>query len=110
MNPLASEVLQKAKPAGKKRLIGERLFCKIQKVQPRLAGKITGMLLEMDNAELLRLLSDRRALMNKINEALTVLEAPPLKHSLLHSVESDIMQVRDEADDQANKTFHRRSR
>merc|ERR1719295_657336 len=74
VNPLTSEMLQDAKPAEKKRLIGERLFPKIQVVEPRLAGKITGMLLEMDNTELLVLLSEQRALMNKINEALAVLK------------------------------------
>merc|ERR1719203_2783680 len=61
VNPLTSEMLQDAKPAEKKRLIGERLFPKIQVVEPRLAGKITGMLLEMDNTELLVLLTEQRA-------------------------------------------------
>merc|ERR1719150_3446941 len=81
VNPLTSEMLQDAKPAEKKRLIGERLFPKIQVVEPRLAGKITGMLLEMDNTELLVLLSDQRALMNKINEALAVLKDHQQKQS-----------------------------
>merc|ERR1719244_2199262 len=75
VNPLTSEMLQEAKPAEKKRLIGERLFPKIQVVEPRLAGKITGMLLEMDNADLMALLAEQRALMNKINEVLAVLKA-----------------------------------
>merc|ERR1712130_1076998 len=74
VNPLTSDMLQDAKPAEKKRMIGERLVPKIQLVEPRLAGKITGMLLEMDNTELLVLLTEQKALMNKINEALAVLK------------------------------------
>eukprot|EP00483_Globobulimina_turgida_P001181 UN01183 len=81
VNPLTPEMLKDAKPAEKKRLIGERLFPKIQVVEPRLAGKITGMLLEMDNTELLVLLSEQKALMNKINEALSVLKDHQQKQS-----------------------------
>jgi len=40
-----------------------------------LAGKITGMLLEMDNAEVLHLLDTPDALQDKINEAITVLQS-----------------------------------
>jgi len=75
VNPLTSEMLQHAKPTERKQMIGERLFPKIQAVEPRFAGKITGMLLEIDdNAELLVLLSDQHALKNKVDEALTVLK------------------------------------
>ena len=42
-------------PQQQKQLLGEALFPKIQVMQPELAGKITGMLLEMDNSELVNL-------------------------------------------------------
>ena len=44
--------LASAPPAQQKQLLGEALYPKIQIMQPELAGKITGMLLEMDNSEL----------------------------------------------------------
>jgi polyadenylate-binding protein len=42
-------------PQQQKQLLGEALFPKIQVLQADLAGKITGMLLEMDNSELVNL-------------------------------------------------------
>lgn len=56
-----------------KQLIGERLYPRIKEQRPQLAGKITGMLLEMDNSELHNLLQSPQALDDKINEALQVL-------------------------------------
>merc|ERR1740125_37009 len=66
--------LAAAPPEQQKQLLGERLFPLIQNVEPRLAGKITGMLLEMDNGELLNLLESPDALNAKIMEALSVLQ------------------------------------
>jgi len=47
--------LSQVAPAQQKQLLGEALFPKIQVMQPELAGKITGMLLEMENSELVNL-------------------------------------------------------
>ena len=47
-----AETIMAAPQPQQKQLLGEALFPKIQAVQPKLAGKITGMLLEMDNSEL----------------------------------------------------------
>jgi len=55
-----------------KQLLGEALYPKIQKINPELAGKITGMLLEMENQELVSLVDDEAALLVKVNEALAV--------------------------------------
>lgn len=71
LNP---STLASADPTQQKQMIGEKIFPLIQAVEPRLAGKITGMLLEMDNTELLHLIESQEALMSKINEALEVLK------------------------------------
>lgn len=44
-----------AAPAQQKQILGEIIFPKIQAINAELAGKITGMLLEMDNSELINL-------------------------------------------------------
>ncbi|TKX18210.1 putative polyadenylate-binding protein [Elsinoe australis] len=64
--------LNGAPPAQQKQMLGEILYPKIHEQQPELAGKITGMLLEMDNQELITLTTDDGALRNKVDEALNV--------------------------------------
>jgi len=72
--PLNAAMLAAATPEQQKTMIGERLFPRVSSLQPDLAGKITGMLLEMDNAELLMLLEEDSALLSKVSEAIDVLK------------------------------------
>lgn len=45
---------------------GERLYPLIQAMHPTFAGKITGMLLEIDNSELLHMLESPESLHSKV--------------------------------------------
>ena len=54
-------------------MLGERLFPLIQRMYPDLAGKITGMLLEIDNAELLHMLEDHNSLKGKVSPGTALL-------------------------------------
>jgi len=72
--PLTASALASATNEQQKQMLGERLFPLIQQSHQELAGKITGMLLEMDNSELLHLLEDGNALTAKVREAVKVLE------------------------------------
>merc|ERR1719198_2206377 len=71
--PLNAAALAAAPPAVQKQMIGEKLYPLIAKINPEIAGKVTGMMLEMDNSELLMLLESEAQLRNKVNEALQVL-------------------------------------
>merc|ERR1719394_962610 len=73
--PINAANLAAAPPAVQKQMIGEKLFPAITKYQPELAGKITGMMLEMDNSELLMLLESEQQLKAKVDEALRVLKS-----------------------------------
>merc|ERR1712032_505756 len=72
--PLSAAALAAAPPGVQKQMLGEKLFPQVAKYQPELAGKITGMMLEMDNSELLILLESEQQLKNKIDEAMRVLD------------------------------------
>jgi polyadenylate-binding protein len=80
--PLLPTALATAPPQEAKQMLGERLFPLIQLSHPELAGKITGMLLEIDNAELLHMLESREALNAKVDEAVNVLKAHQAKDAM----------------------------
>lgn len=78
-DPLNPSVLAAAPLQEQKQMLGERLFPMIQAMHPDQAGKITGMLLEIDNTELLHMLESREALAAKTQEAVSVLRAHSAK-------------------------------
>lgn len=71
---LTAAALASAPPEVQKQLLGERLYPLVASREPDLASKITGMLLEMDNGELLHLLESPDILASKISEAIIVLQ------------------------------------
>merc|ERR1719454_2279364 len=71
--PLTAAALAAAPPAVQKQMIGEKLYPAIARIQPELSGKITGMMLEMDNSELIMLLESEQQLKIKVDEAMQVL-------------------------------------
>jgi polyadenylate-binding protein len=77
--PLTTGMLASAQPQEQKQMLGERLYPLIHSMHPEWAGKITGMLLEIDNAELLHMLDSRESLKAKVDEAVVVLQAHQAK-------------------------------
>ena len=82
---LTASMLAAAPPQEQKQMLGERLFPLIQRMHPDLAGKITGMLLEIDNSELLHMLESHESLKAKVNScqdtAFNLLSSP--EHNVL---------------------------
>mgnify|MGYP002715280370 CR=1 FL=1 len=70
---LTAAALANASPEEQKQMLGEAIYPKIASTQPQLAGKLTGMILELPVGELLHLVEDDEALASKVDEALTVL-------------------------------------
>jgi polyadenylate-binding protein len=71
--PLTVAMLARATVQEQKQMLGERLFPLISAIHPELAGKITGMLLEMENSEILHMLESQEALRAKVEEAVDVI-------------------------------------
>ena len=70
----STPTLAAAPSAVQKQMLEEKLYPAIAKIHHRLAGKITGMLLELDNRELLTLTESPSQLETKVSEALRVLQ------------------------------------
>uniref|UniRef100_A0A3Q3LB42 Poly(A) binding protein cytoplasmic 1 n=1 Tax=Mastacembelus armatus TaxID=205130 RepID=A0A3Q3LB42_9TELE len=76
--PLTASMLAAAPPQEQKQMLGQLLTLNMH---PSLAGKITGMLLEIDNSELLHMLESPESLRSKVDEAVAVLQAHQAKEA-----------------------------
>lgn len=76
---LNSTLLASMPKEEQKRVLGETLYMLVGEIEPANTGKITGMLLEMDNSELLHLLESPEALQLKVADAANVLEQHQLQ-------------------------------
>ena len=85
--PLTVSMLASA-PQEQKQMLGEWLFPLTQAMHPTLAGKITGMLLEIDNSKLLHMLKSPESLHSKAVEAVAVLQAHQAKETAQKAVNS----------------------
>ncbi|XP_059453528.1 polyadenylate-binding protein 3 [Corylus avellana] len=65
--------LASASPENQRATLGEHLYPHVEKLEPNNAAKVTGMLLEMDQSEVIHLLESPDALKRKVAEAMEVL-------------------------------------
>lgn len=68
-----ASALASADPEHQHVMLGEHLYPLVERIEHDQAGKVTGMLLEMDQTEVLHLLEAPEALKKKVEEALIVL-------------------------------------
>jgi polyadenylate-binding protein len=68
-----ASALANSSPEQQRTMLGENLYPLVEAVEPEAAAKVTGMLLEMDQTEVLHLLESPDALKAKVMEAMDVL-------------------------------------
>nr|CAB3487562.1 unnamed protein product [Digitaria exilis] len=68
-----TSALANAPPEMQRTILGENLYPLVEQLEPNQAAKVTGMLLEMDQTEVLHLLESPEALKSKVAEAMDVL-------------------------------------
>ncbi|CAO2035664.1 unnamed protein product [Urochloa humidicola] len=86
MESLTSLLANATTPEQQRLILGERLYPLVQQLEPYQAPKVTGMLLELDQTEILHLLVSPEALKSRVAEAMTVLwkayfSAPKIIHN-----------------------------
>ncbi|XWS14732.1 hypothetical protein CRYUN_Cryun35bG0033800 [Craigia yunnanensis] len=73
--PALATALANATPERQRTMLGESLYPLVERLERDSAAKVTGMLLEMDQTEVLHLLESPEALKAKVAEALEVLRS-----------------------------------
>ncbi|GMJ05597.1 POLY(A) BINDING PROTEIN 8, poly(A) binding protein 8 [Hibiscus trionum] len=68
-----ASALANSTPEHQRTMLGENLYPLVEQLEPEAAAKVTGMLLEMDQTEVLHLLESPEALKAKVAEAMEVL-------------------------------------
>ncbi|KAK4428385.1 Polyadenylate-binding protein 5 [Sesamum alatum] len=68
-----ASALASATPENQRMMLGEQLYPLVERLEPNHTGKVTGMLLEMDQTEVLHLIESPDALKKKVVEAMDVL-------------------------------------
>ncbi|KAH6800228.1 protein 5 [Perilla frutescens var. hirtella] len=68
-----ASALASASPDNQRLMLGEQLYPLVERLERTHAGKVTGMLLEMDQTEVLHLIESPDALKKKVVEAMNVL-------------------------------------
>ena len=72
--PLTEDALARLGMAMRTQLLGEELFPLVEELQPRLAPWITSILLEKDDAKVLKAMGSEVQLRSEVDEVLRVLE------------------------------------
>lgn len=73
--PLTMSALAQIPEDDQKRMLGERLYPLVREIYPALAQKLTGMLLGVNNAEVIHMLDSKDYLLAKVDEAINVLKS-----------------------------------
>lgn len=90
-----------------RRQLGERLYPKVRALQPSLAPKITGMLLELSPAQLLLMLTSEETLRQRVDEAVDIIMSHGRELSAEALLDLDIFNL--SANDKKKKSTERKA-
>lgn len=74
LEPLTAEMLEGLTGSTRANILGVRVFPIVQRIYPMSAGKITGMLIQLSNKELLEMLQEDHKVLAKAHEAIDLLQ------------------------------------